>query len=256
MAASGKRTLVDVLDEDVAARKRIRPPHVKSHDLTISFQQGSSRFFLAAPSYSPTTSQETAPSSTAVSVNFGSDYACMESGSHLHHDFENESFNQEDGYLSPEEDLQRSSSPSIPSPSRERGSRWRDVDAISSPPVNRIIPRSVKQMAPHSIHEDPDDQRLGLDLRVMFDSESSDIDYFETKVIPNVDTMSERRQSAQQPHNNNDDEIEIDELTDRELHTKANQKVFAGWLSAFAHQSSNKNDPVCSVPSVMDRRSF
>jgi hypothetical protein len=202
--ASGKRTLVDVMDQDLAAKKK------KSEESKTDYSMHS-RFF--GPSFSPPKKSanrhepfdheslpEAGPSRTQVDKeNVPLDVEDdLDISMEVALEFAEpvDPVTQEDGYLSPSPECPRWETPELSSPVQPRNTRSRSQDDFGADPISSpSIPRKTYSRRPRSasppasngdrglnmrLRETTDRTIVGPDLRDLFgDDMTSEIDSFE-----------------------------------------------------------------------------
>ncbi|CCL98226.1 uncharacterized protein FIBRA_00220 [Fibroporia radiculosa] len=154
--ASGKRTLTEVMDQDMAAKRKRRE---ETHREVRSIGLTSSKFFCAASSSPPRDSQGSRMHSSATPPDFTPTEANKENIPSVVEDDilmpEPDSVSQEDGYVSPSPSMARCNTPELCSPLVYKSARWTDqdeeddfgADVLSSPPARRPLPSLFTRVA-------------------------------------------------------------------------------------------------------------
>lgn len=204
--ASGKRTLADAMDQDLAAKKKQR-----EQSLTAKKPNGltESRFFGAKPSIGTPNHEEDSvapiagPSRVHDFLEVDKENVPMsDEDLDFTMDIPEDPVTQEDGYLSPTPSFSRLDTPEFSSPLRPGVRRKRETDddfdaeALSSPEASRQAPRrhsySIERLewsrgkiltpvtSDHSAGADETLTKDGLDLRDILDDDmTSEIDCFD-----------------------------------------------------------------------------
>ncbi|KAF7965699.1 hypothetical protein HWV62_42213 [Athelia sp. TMB] len=257
--ASGKRTLADAMDYDIAARKKIRDKSLSPAKPRVSTE---SRFFATGPQATALNKDHTAPIAGPSRIHDPIDV----DKENIPIAYEDEDLDfamvepedpvtQEDGYMSPSPSLARLNTPELSSPLRPGVTRKRDSadhfddfdeDVLSSPDIQRIAP-PLRPPAPigrldfarkdvPALDSPPlktaDNRAAGPDLRDMFsDDQTSDIDCFEEDKSPV--TPDDNGQTVA------DTSLDLD-LDDSTAALTRKEVVAQGWWEKWGHSGKDK----------------